>query len=429
MVTEGPYVYCLRCGGSASTRQSPTLLSECLGQGVPEPYIQLLRSLYADQRGRVRTDVLSDEFNIQRGTKQGDPLSSLLFNALLEHCLRPCKKEWYRKRYGLRLDPLNNNMLTNLRFADDVLAVAPTLHQIKQMLSDIQRSTANVGLSLHPGKTKIFTNANRKSGRQAAGSVHVNGLEIEIIPRTSTTKYLGRLVSCDKPFECELNNRIRKAWAAYGLHKQELTSRSYPLKDRIRLLNSTVAPTLLYGSEVWPMTRDVEHQITCAQRRMLRHMLGAKRRTIQTEGMENTDVDCADVDSNPEPEQDYTSSGASESTRLEPWADFIRRATRATEEHLQTARMEPWVHQQRRRKWRWAFRVANMDTDRWASQAMYWDPALTSISARRATGRPKRRWDDDVREYIYTQGIYTSWQSYALSHDAWNELEDGFATR
>eukprot|EP00959_Pyramimonas_sp_CCMP1952_P164842 3445521-Pyramimonas_sp.AAC.1 len=30
------------------------------GQGVPEPYIQLLRSLSADQRGRVRTDVLSD---------------------------------------------------------------------------------------------------------------------------------------------------------------------------------------------------------------------------------------------------------------------------------------------------------------------------------------------------------------------------------
>ena len=32
LVTEGPYVYCLRCGGSASTRQSPTLLSDCLGQ-------------------------------------------------------------------------------------------------------------------------------------------------------------------------------------------------------------------------------------------------------------------------------------------------------------------------------------------------------------------------------------------------------------
>eukprot|EP00959_Pyramimonas_sp_CCMP1952_P292926 6126646-Pyramimonas_sp.AAC.1 len=66
-------------------------------------------------------------------------------------------------------------------------------------------------------------------------------------------------------------------------------------------------------------------------------MLGAKRKPIQTEGVENADVDCADVGSNPELEQDYASSGASESTRLEPWADFIRRATRATEEHLQTA--------------------------------------------------------------------------------------------
>eukprot|EP00959_Pyramimonas_sp_CCMP1952_P385289 8074888-Pyramimonas_sp.AAC.1 len=46
--------------------------------------------------------------------------------------------------------------------------------------------------------------------------------------------------------------------------------------------------------------------------------------------------------------------------------------------------------QQRRRKWRWAYRVANMGSDRWASQAMSRDPALTSHTARRSTGRPKR---------------------------------------
>eukprot|EP00959_Pyramimonas_sp_CCMP1952_P263958 5519883-Pyramimonas_sp.AAC.1 len=80
--------------------------------------------------------------------------------------------------------------------------------------------------------------------------------------RTTTITYLGRLVSGDKPLGCELNNRIRKTWASYGTHKQELTSLVYPVKDRIRLLNNTVAPTLLYGNEVWPVTRHVEHNFT-----------------------------------------------------------------------------------------------------------------------------------------------------------------------
>eukprot|EP00959_Pyramimonas_sp_CCMP1952_P154869 3240210-Pyramimonas_sp.AAC.1 len=53
-------------------------------QGVTDGCVQLLKSLYSGQSGRVRTDRMSKEFDILRGTKQGDPLSSLLFNAVLE---------------------------------------------------------------------------------------------------------------------------------------------------------------------------------------------------------------------------------------------------------------------------------------------------------------------------------------------------------
>ena len=51
--------------------------------GIEPQYISLLRTLYADQQATVLTDKESDVFEIKRGTKQGDPLFSLLFNTVL----------------------------------------------------------------------------------------------------------------------------------------------------------------------------------------------------------------------------------------------------------------------------------------------------------------------------------------------------------
>ena len=57
-------------------------------------YIYVLQSLYNDQTGTVKFGVQSNEFSIERGTKQGDPLSIALFNAVLELCMRRTKKRW-----------------------------------------------------------------------------------------------------------------------------------------------------------------------------------------------------------------------------------------------------------------------------------------------------------------------------------------------
>ena len=52
--------------------------------GIEHDYISLLKKLYRDQRATVVTDDESNIFEIKKGTKQGDPLSSLLFNTVLQ---------------------------------------------------------------------------------------------------------------------------------------------------------------------------------------------------------------------------------------------------------------------------------------------------------------------------------------------------------
>ena len=48
---------------------------------VDHEYVSLLRKIYRDQKASVQTDEESNIFDIQKGSKQGDPMSSLLFNS------------------------------------------------------------------------------------------------------------------------------------------------------------------------------------------------------------------------------------------------------------------------------------------------------------------------------------------------------------
>ena len=66
------------------TEEQDSIWKTLSQQGVPTCYINLLEGMYANQEARGRADRTRKTFRITRGTKQGDLLSSLLFNALLE---------------------------------------------------------------------------------------------------------------------------------------------------------------------------------------------------------------------------------------------------------------------------------------------------------------------------------------------------------
>ena len=77
---------------STSHRSLWNALEKC---GIEPQYISLLRRLYAEQKATVLTDKESDMFEIKRGRTQGDPLSSLLFNTVLQMALCSCSlRRW-----------------------------------------------------------------------------------------------------------------------------------------------------------------------------------------------------------------------------------------------------------------------------------------------------------------------------------------------
>ena len=66
--------------------------------GIEHDYISLLKKLYRDQKATVLTDEESNMFEIKKGTKQGDPLSSLLFNTVLQKALEDDIPLWQKKK-------------------------------------------------------------------------------------------------------------------------------------------------------------------------------------------------------------------------------------------------------------------------------------------------------------------------------------------
>ena len=103
--------------------------------GIGPSYVELLKRLYSHQEGTVLTGKESEVFPIKRGTKQGDPLSSLLFNTVLQFSVEEDLKRWQEKQRGIRLSDKKEDCLTNLRFADDVLLFSTSLNAKRRHLA------------------------------------------------------------------------------------------------------------------------------------------------------------------------------------------------------------------------------------------------------------------------------------------------------
>ena len=258
-------------------------------QGIDSSYIHLLTKLYDNQTAAVKTDYTSRHFNIERGVKQGDPLSSLLFNCVSESLMRRLKTTWQCKRHGLKLQPHATERLTNLRFADDILLISTSLPSLSNMIADLCSEANKIGLQLHPDKTKILHNAHCTAKRRHIPNyTTINNLTVEILPTHSSTKYLGRKLSFTDPHRTEIENRIACAWKKFFTLKQELTGRRYSLSDRLRLFHGTVTPTVLYSCEAWTLTNELEQRLKRTRRQMLRMILHAPRRKIANEANDNT---------------------------------------------------------------------------------------------------------------------------------------------
>ena len=103
-------------------------------------------------------------------------------------------------------------------------------------------------------------------------------MNIEILTRNESVKYLGQRISFYQQETTEIKSRIRAAWATFHKYRQELPSKSYMFKHRVRRFDATVSPTVCYAAGTWAPNKEHERMIQSTQRKMLRLIIQTKRK-------------------------------------------------------------------------------------------------------------------------------------------------------
>ena len=240
--------------------------------GLDPAYIALLQRLYKNKSGAVNE---SRHFKILRGVKQGDVLSAIIFNCVLDIAFENWEVQLNDE--GIYIGDLRKR-LTNTKYADDVLLYAKSLEELQRMTELLIGELRKVGLHLNADKTKILHSSIYDVGSDR-DYVDINGEFVHVLHEEKSHRYLGRHVSLSPEYRLrvELQNRKRHAWASFHKHKKVILNRHVSVAKRFRFFDICVTPSILYALVSLPLTRGHVGELDVLQRKMLRRIIGWRR--------------------------------------------------------------------------------------------------------------------------------------------------------
>ena len=207
--------------------------------GIPCKLVHLIKSFYNNFRCSVRHN--DTFFDIKTGVRQGCVMSAVLFNLAIDWVMRRTTEDSPR---GIRWSLFST--LDDLDFADDLALLSHTHQHMQEKTSRLHTYGKQVGLRISNKKTELMTlNVTRPE------PVKVNG---EDLRQTDRFTYLGSIIRPEGGTKEDIQSRLGKARSVFRGMNNIWRSTQYSIKTKLKLYQSCVISTLLYGSECWRMT-------------------------------------------------------------------------------------------------------------------------------------------------------------------------------
>ena len=105
-----------------------------------------------------------------------------------------------------------------------------------------------------------------------------------------------------------------------------------------------------------------------------------------------------------------------------------KKSTDEAMEKMDDAKFRCWIKTHKRMKWRMALRIATSPNERWLMKAAEWNPEFSSkYRTNRAIGRPRKRWEDDIDEFLKLEEDET--ENFIESSSQINKNMDQYSKR
>jgi len=154
-------------------------------------------------------------------------------------------------------------MITNLRYADDIILLATLEAELQELVDRLDRVSRKYSLLINIDKTKVM----------ASDGIAYRILQNELLEQVDTFPYLGSLITEDGECTTEFFNRLNRGHAIGASLRKIWRSHSRPISTKIRLMKALVWPVATYDCESWTLGKNEETRLDAFEMKGLRKIL------------------------------------------------------------------------------------------------------------------------------------------------------------
>jgi hypothetical protein len=186
-------------------------------------------------------------------------------------------------------------------------------------------------------------------------------------------KYLGSIINNYNSIEEEIKERITLGNKAYFANQKFLKSKSVTKQSKLKLYKTVIRPVVIYASETWVLREAMIKKLMIFERKILRRIFGPTKEKDRTWGIK-------------------------------------------TSEELDYLIKDNIINQIRAQRLSWFGYVQRMSDNRMVKKIYEWKPISTRLQ-----GRPKSRWDDNVKQDICKMKI-KNWTVCVQDRGKWRDV-------
>lgn len=222
----------------------PGLLHKITTMGINGKFFNIIQSMYTTISSSVLLEgnTFSDNFMCNKGIRQGDGLSPVLFSIFMNDLPD------FLRNANCKGVNMNDHNFNCLMYADDLLLLSESADDLQHSINSLHNYSQEWKLKVNIAKTKVMIF--NKQGRTI--NDHFFKCDNEQIEVVSKQTYLGLNFTPSGKFTYSRETLVKKGNKALASIRRMLSNCDYvPVTTYCKLFDSLIKPMLLYGSEIW----------------------------------------------------------------------------------------------------------------------------------------------------------------------------------